>query len=352
MTGDDVPTRRKLLLSGAGLAVAGAGVSLFLENHSLPAADPVAERHFRDLQDAVLARYGVPSASRLFDIPNPQLRVHVIEAGHGEPVIFLHGGNSVAASWTPLLAKLHERFHLYAPDRPGCGLTAKFLYTGVALRAHATAFVGAVMDQLQLPRAAIVGNSMGGYFSLAYALAHPERVSKLVLIGEPAGSAPEIRMLNRLIGTRGVNSALFETVLKPGPATIRSSFANLLVADVRRVPQDLMGCLLAGSMIPGATQSWITLNENVYSLRGAGLFSRASTLTYALRPELHNLAAPTLLLWGEKDTFGPPMLGQEMARLMPNGRCEVIPDAGHLAWMDQLDICAEKVSTFLSRSQA
>jgi pimeloyl-ACP methyl ester carboxylesterase len=189
---------------------------------------------------------------------------------------------------------------------------------------------------------------MGGYFSLVYALAHPERVSRLVLIGEPAGSAPQVRLSHRLIGTRIINSALFETVLKPGPGTIRNGFENMLVADVSRVPSDYMDCMTAGSMIPGAAQSWITLNESVYKTAGAGLFAASSGLSYALRPELHNLAAPTLLLWGEKDTFGPPSLGQEMARLMPNGRCDVIPDAGHLAWMDQLDLCAEKIRTFLA----
>ena len=189
---------------------------------------------------------------------------------------------------------------------------------------------------------------MGGYFSLVYAIAHPERVSRLVLIGEPAGSAPHVRWRNRLIGTRIINSALFDTVLKPGPGTTHDGFAKMLVADVSRVPPDYMDCMTAGSMIPGAAESWITLNESVYKTAGAGLFAGDPGLSYALRPELHNLAAPTLLLWGEKDTFGPPSLGQEMARLMPNGRCEVIPDAGHIAWVDQLDLCAEKTSAFLA----
>ena len=343
-----IPPRRMVLLSALGLGVAAGSSYLFAANHEIPAADPVSEKRFRDSEDAMLARYGVPAVSRFHEIDDPRLRVHVIEAGQGEPLLFIHGGNSVAAGWIPLLAKLHQRFHLYAPDRPGCGLTTMFSYLGVSLRTHAVAFIHSVMASLGLSRAAIVANSMGGYFALVYALAHPERVSRLVLAGEPAGSAPDIRLANRLVGTRIINSVLFASVLKPGPSTMRDSLARLLVADVHRVPSDDIDCLALASIIPGATESWITLMEDIFKPAGAGLFSPASTLTYALRPELGGLKPPTLMLWGDKDTFGPPTLGEEMAHLMPNGRCEVIPDAGHLVWLDQPNICAERIGSFIA----
>jgi pimeloyl-ACP methyl ester carboxylesterase len=214
-----ISRRRMVLLSALGLGVAAGSSYLFAANHEIPAADPASQKRFRDSEDAMLARYGVPAVSRFHEIDDPRLRVHVIEAAQGEPLLFIHGGNSVAAGWIPLLAKLHQRFHLYAPDRPGCGLTTMFSYLGVPLRTHAVAFIHSVMDSLDLSRAAIVANSMGGYFALVYALAHPERVSRLVLAGEPAGSAPDIRLANRLVGTRIINSVLFASVLKPGPST-------------------------------------------------------------------------------------------------------------------------------------
>ena len=106
---------------------------------------------------------------------------------------------------------------------------------------------------------------MGGYFGLVFALHHPERVSKLVLIGEPAGSAPTSHFAYRLIGTRIINSALFATALKPGPETERKGFERFLVADIRRVPPDYLECMTAAATIPGAMQSWITLVENAYA---------------------------------------------------------------------------------------
>ncbi len=341
-----MPSRRTVVGSVLGLGVVGGLGHLFRANHTLPPADAFAEQRFRESLARVLASYGVPAASRQITISDPPLDVHVLEVGEGEAVLFLHGGNSVAAGWIPLLAKLGG-YRAFAPDRPGCGLTTKFNYTNVALREHAVAFVRSTMDALGLARAAIVGNSMGGYFALAFALSDPERVSKLVLIGEPAGSAPAVRLANRLVGTRIVNSALFLSVLKPGEATMRNSLRNIIVAHPERVPDELVDCLTAGSLIPGAAESWITMNETLFRPRGAGLFSGASTLSYALRPELVRLRAPTLLLWGERDTFGPPTLGKEMAALMPVGHCEVIPDAGHLPWLDDTDLVAQHVRTFL-----
>jgi pimeloyl-ACP methyl ester carboxylesterase len=340
----DMPSRRTVLLSLFGLG-AGVGTAyLYRANNTIPAPDAAAEQRFRTLQDRVLARYGVPATSKFYDVVNPTLRVHVIEAGKGEPVLFVHGGNSVAAGWIPLLAHFHQAFRVLAPDRPGCGLTTKFNYLGVPLREHAVAYIRGLMDAMHVSRTAIVGNSMGGYFALAFALAHPDRVSKLILVGEPAGSAPKIRLANRLFGTRIINSILFATILKPGRP---GPMGTVVVAHPDRVPNDLVDCFNAGSVIPGAVESWITMSEGFFRPEGAGLFAGASPLTFALRPELGGLQPPTLLLWGEKDSFGPPTLGQEMARLMPNGRCDVIPDAGHLAWLDQPEICIERIRTFL-----
>jgi pimeloyl-ACP methyl ester carboxylesterase len=341
------PTRRTVLKSVSALGVAAGATYLFRAKHVIPPQDSSAEQRFRELQNRALLRHGLRAESRHIAITDPPLRVHFLEAGAGEPLLFIHGGNSVAAGWIPLLAKLDGR-RLIAADRPGCGLTDKFNYSNVRLRRHASAFVRSVMEALELPRATLAANSMGGYFALAFALDHAERVSKLVLLGEPAGSAPRIRLANRLVGTRVINSALFFSVLEPGPETMRNSLHNMLVAHPERVSDELFDCLTAGAVIPGAAESWITMNESVFSPAGAGLFSPTSTLTYALRPELKRLRVPTLLLWGDRDTFGPPTLGQEMADLMPDARCEVIPDAGHLPWLDNPDLCAQLMRSFLA----
>ena len=74
-----------------------------------------------------------------------------------------------------------------------------------------------------------------------------------------------------------------------------------------------------------------------------------STPTYALRPELSKLAMPALLIWGEKESFGPPSVAAEMARRMPDDYVDIVSDAGHLAWLDQPEKVVASISNFLQR---
>lgn len=264
-------------------------------------------------------------------VGTPAGRVHVLEGGGAsgeDPVVLLHGGNSVAAAFQPLLGELARTRRVYAPDRPGCGLTYPFSYRGVDVRRHAVTFLRDVLDGLGLARVPLVGSSMGGYWSLCFALAHPERVSRLVLVGEPAGAAPRVTPKHWLLSTPGVNRLLYATKLAPSEAAVRESHASLLVADVERVSPDALACALAAQRLPGAIRAWTTLVERAVSFTGR------SRLTYLLRPELHRLEVPTLFVWGAEDRLGPPSLGQEMAKSMPDARVEVVAQAGHLVWLD------------------
>jgi pimeloyl-ACP methyl ester carboxylesterase len=299
---------------------------------------------FTERQAALMNRYGSTATSRFLTLPSSGLRTHVLEAGTGTPVLFVHGGNSVAVAWEPLLGGLAKRFHVFAPDRPGCGLTDKVDYRGVDLRKHAVSWLSETMDQLGLQRVSLIGNSMGGYFSLVFSLAYPERVDRLVLVGEPAGSMPRPHLSHQLLAKRGVNALLYATKLKPSPQSIRAGHERLLVRHAERLPEEYWACALAATTLPGAQQSWLTIVEQGITWWGA------SKLTYALRPELPQLRVPSLFLWGAEDRLGPALRGQEMAALMPQGRAIIVPDAGHLLWLDQPEQTNQAVCEFLQEA--
>lgn len=289
----------------------------------------VEEQAFARAQEHVLSTFGIAARSRYVQLQAPPLRVHMLEAGQGESVVFIHGGNAIAVQFAPLLAALQGTFHLIAPDRPGCGLTDAFDYRGVALRNHAAQFVTGVLDALELPRAALIANSMGGYWALVFALAHPERVTKLVLVGEPAGSAPPQGPLPARPSSG-----------QPTLDDIQAHYAGRLVARSERVSKAMLAASHAAALLPGAALAWDTMLESIRQQRLG--------LTYALRSELAQLRPPTLFLWGEKDAFGPPTLGVEMAALAPDARCVVVQDAGHLPFWDQPEQCAQLTRAFLT----
>ena len=333
-------SRRTLLLSAVGMAVGGTVWGADYATHHVPPRDADAEAIFRRLQNAQLQKYGVSAEHRQLSVEDPHVSTHVIDSGQGDPVLMLHGGRSVAVGFLPLLGEVAKTHHVYAPDRPGCGLSDKFDYRDVAFRDHAVKWTTGVMDGLGLPRTTIIANSMGGYFALVFALAHPERVSRLMLIGEPAGSSGA-RDTQGLIAVRGINGLLLSTVMRPSVKSLRTVFEKKLMADARRVPEDLLECLAAGARIPGAVASWLTMVENVTAADSPGL-------THALRSELSTLTMPVRFMWGDKDIFGSPALGQEMAALMPHAHCDVVSDAGHLVWLDQPQQCLALTQQFLA----
>jgi pimeloyl-ACP methyl ester carboxylesterase len=280
---------------------------------------------FKTAQQRLFQKHGASVESRYLKLKQPALTAHVLEAGRGDPVLMLHGGGSFACQFAPLMSSLRHEFHVFAADRPGCGLTDRFDYRQAALRQHAVDVVASLMDALDLRQAALVGNSMGGLWALQFALAKPERVTRLVLLGEPAWSG-------------AVAHAPPPASRTPTMEGVRAAYVNRLVADVKRVSAEVLEAHLAANRLPGAAMSWDTLITR---------FLEGENGTYHLRPELKNLRVATLFIWGDKDTFGPPSLGQEMAAMTPNARCEVLADAGHIIWLDQPERCAASSIKFL-----
>jgi pimeloyl-ACP methyl ester carboxylesterase len=296
-----------------------------------------AELALTAAEDRLFTGLGISIESRFLDEADRRRRIRVLEVGNGRPIVMLHGGNSIAATWAPLWAALEGSFHVFAPDRPGCGLTYRQDYRGIDFQAHAVRFVTRVMDGLGIERASLVGNSMGGYWALLFALAHPDRVERLVLLGEPAGSTRRLSLRHRLGATPYLNRLLFATVARPRPDV--QIFAGLM-ADPARASQALVQCAYAGAVLPGARTAWASMLELV-----AAPWKRVQ-LTYALRPELEALRTPVLLAWGDRD-FAPVEAGRVLAQDLPDCRFEIVADGGHLLWIDQPTVSAMLVREFL-----
>jgi len=295
------------------------------------------ERSFDKAQQALFQDLGLDIQSRYLHPETPAKRIHALETGDGEPVLMIHGGNSVAAGWAPLWAHLEGRFHIYAPDRPGCGLTHRQNYKGVRYRQHAVEFIRDTMDGLGLERATLVGNSVGGYWALAFTIAHPERVDRLVLIGEPAGSTPALDLKIRLMGTPVLNRLLLATLGRPRRDP---SFLRGLIVNPAQLSASLMDCFYAAARLPGAQESWRTMLELI---AGPG---KPADLTHALVPEFPALRSQVLFCWAEHD-LAPVAAGVKLQTHMKDARLEVIPSAGLIAWIDQPRTVARLLTEFI-----
>ena len=117
------------------------------------------------------------------------IRMHYNEAGTGETVIFLHGGGPGATGWSNFvrnIGPLSEHFHVMLVDMPQYGGSDDVIMT----EPHSTVTARAVKDMLDalgIEKANLVGNSMGGAATLAFAVDHNERLNKMVLMGSGGG---------------------------------------------------------------------------------------------------------------------------------------------------------------------
>ena len=295
-----------------------------------------AELAFREAERRYFERERLIVEERFVQLARPSLRARVLERGTGEPVLMLHGGGGVAAHWAPLIARL-DGYRVIAPDRPGCGLTDAFDNRGVNLRDHAVAFIGGVMDALQVEHAHIVAGSMGGLWSLWFALAAPERVRSLALLGAPAnvlGSSAPLGF--RLLGVPWLNARML-ALEPPSTRQARTLFARM-GHDPDTLAPEFIELMARAEQLPAYPQHWLSLLENSWYLGrnrvrlGAG--------------DLRRVKQPVQLIWGSRDPFGPPAIGEQMRAILPDARIVTLA-AGHLPWVDEPERCAEIVRDFL-----
>jgi pimeloyl-ACP methyl ester carboxylesterase len=300
---------------------------------------------FESAERRLFEVYGLEAESRFLELRDPQMQARVMETGEGAPVVLVHGGGGVGATWAPLMAKISGA-RLVVVDRPGFGLSDGFDYRGVDLRRHAVTFLESVLDALGIERAAFVGNSMGGLWSFWLALDRPERVSTLAQLGSTAlltGTMAPLSM--RLLSVAGLNRLMLAAE-RPSPDQARKFLARLghdeAVID-RQLPEEFFEMLAASQELPDYATAWSTLVERCLTLRGAVPDVRLGT------EELRRVRQRTLFVWGERDVFGGPEIGELAVRLMPRAEIAAVP-GGHLPWLDEPEVSAEAVSRLLRSS--
>jgi pimeloyl-ACP methyl ester carboxylesterase len=253
--------------------------------------------------------------------------LRTIDTGSGPVVVFVHGLGSSMYAWRFVLAPVLAAGHrVVAFDNRGFGFSARGA-GGYDNRAYARLLL-ALMDSLGVAQAVLVGHSMGGAIAAEAALAEPDRVQGLVLIGS-AGygvAEPWILRLVRLPLVGRLATAF------GGRWTVRRLLRSTY-ADPARVTEADVDQYYAAAAQPGSARA---VRRVLAEFRFDGLTGR-----------LRQLGAPTLLVWGAHDRWTPLWAGQHMAMEIPRGALVVVPDAGHDVPEERGDDVARLVVAFL-----
>lgn len=267
--------------------------------------------------------------------------IHTLEAGEGEPLIFLHGSGNSVADWVPLM-KVPWNRRLIAVDRPGFGLSDLVEYHRDELRATAVTIVTGLLDALGLDRTDIVGSSGGSVWALWTALDQPHRVRSLALVGAtpllPGTSAP---VPLRLMATPVIGSLLGRLMPAPSRESVTKMMGMMGEGEtVGRYPE-LIDVHVAAGSDPIASEA--AERELTALIRGlTGFRSR-----YVFNEEdLSRIEQPTLLIWGDRDPIGGLDAARRASEAIPHAKLSVL-STGHAPWWGEPDRSAALITEFL-----
>ena len=248
-----------------------------------------------------------PGRLRFETVRTSRERISVLEAGEGEPVVCLHGLGGTKASFLPTVAALAESHRVIAIDLPGFGESDKPI-TAAYDAPYFSRAVGRVLDALEIERAHLVGNSMGGRVAIEVGLREPERVGKIALLS-PALAWLRDRQWRWLLQVPLPKLGL----IQPAPRAITE-------AIVRR-------------LVPGGDDGWSAagVDEFVRSYltpRGRHAFYEAARNIYLDEPHgdeglwtrLERLGPETLFVWGRHDQLVPISFMRYVEEALPSAR--------------------------------
>jgi len=282
---------------------------------------------------------GSPARSRYAEVASGQ-RLHLIEVGEGEPLVLIHGSGPSALLFLPLMERL-VGVRAIAVDRPGFGLSDPDPGSSqhVSFRDAAVRTVDTILDTLGLDATSLLGNSMGGTWAVWYALAHRDRVRKLVLLGTPP-LLPGTRVPPPMLAVAGPPSSEPPQMPLPSAETVVQSLAIFGEADtIVRYPDQIEARVAAGYDQLAANASFSELRATIAPTGWQPTLEMAEE-------ELRELAVPTLLIWGDHDPVGGADVAQLTADTIPAARLEMLA-AGHAPWLGHPARTASLVSKFL-----
>jgi len=252
------------------------------------------------------------------------------DVGEGPTVLLMHGsgpGVSAWANWRLTIAALQDRFRLIAPDFAGFGFTEvpdDIEYT----RERWLRQVVDLMDALGIEKASVVGNSFGGSMALALAIAHPERVDRLVLMGA-VGVPFEI--------TPGLDAVWgYEPSLEAMGTLMRETFAY----DPGLITDELVAMRYAASTRPGVQEKFAAMFPAPRQ-RWVDAMAHPEAAIRALRHR-------TLLVHGRDDKVIPVSTTLTMLDWIDDAQAHVFGRCGHWTQIEHADAFNRLVGDFLA----
>ncbi|HET9211909.1 MAG TPA: alpha/beta hydrolase [Thermoanaerobaculia bacterium] len=252
---------------------------------------------------------------RVLKVGEVRLVYYVMGPEDGEPWVLLHGLGSIALSWSPVMRRLRRSCRLVVPEMSALGGT-RCPEFGIGVAASAEVLQKLMDREFGSRPVTLMGLSLGGWMAARLALAHPQRISRLVLVdagGYRDQDWDNIERLIRVNDMAGVDR-LYKALFVRVPWVMRLSKKTFFKAYTSKAVRNVL----------------------------AGL-SEADTFSDA---DLARLPMPTALIWGERDGLFTAGTARAMAAAIPRSRLEILPNCGHAVHLECPRALAAAVQRF------
>jgi pyruvate dehydrogenase E2 component (dihydrolipoamide acetyltransferase) len=225
--------------------------------------------------------------------------------GEGDPLVLLHGFGGDINIWVFNQEALAAEHTVYALDLPGHGHSTKDVGDGDL--ASFVQVLADFLDAMEIEKAHLVGHSMGGAIAGAFANAHPDRVSSVILIAS-AGLGPEI------------NEEYIEGFIAANKRRDMKNVLGMLFADPDLVKRQLVNDVLKFKRLDGVDEALRAVADKVFP-----------DGHQADAPNLSEVSVPILVIWGSEDQIVP---ASHAENLPSEARVEILEETGHMPQME------------------
>ncbi len=263
------------------------------------------------------------------------LQLHYNDVGSGdETVVMLHGSGPGASGWANFNRNVEPfvaaGYRVVLIDCPGWSKSDSIVSTGSRSDLNARALKG-LMDAIGLQKAHLVGNSMGGHSAVAFALANPQRVGKLVLMGGGTGG------VSPFLPTPTEGIKLIGALYREPTIENLKRMMNVFVYDTSNLTEELFRARL---------DNMLARRDHLEN------FVRSSEANPRQFPDVGHrfgeIAAPALLIWGRDDRFVPMDVGLRLLAGLRDAELHVFSRCGHWAQWEHAQKFNRLVLDFLS----
>jgi pimeloyl-ACP methyl ester carboxylesterase len=264
-------------------------------------------------------------------------------AGSGPTLLLIHGIGDNSTTWSPVHAKLAQRFTVIAPDLLGHGQSDK-PRADYSVAAYANGMRD-LMGVLDIERATVVGHSLGGGVAMQFAYQFPQLVERLILVG--AGGV-----------TKDVNIALRVASLPMGGEAL-ALLRLPLVLPTMQVAGRVAGALLGRTAIGRDLPDVLRILRDLPEPTASSAFTRTLRAVVDWRGQVVTMldrcylteSVPVQLIWGRQDVVIPVEHAHMARAAMPGSQLEIFEHSGHFPFHDDPDRFVELVQRFIDSTQ-